>query len=146
MTFLVVVVLLITIIFEVRNNNYFVWNTIAPIKEPTLNLRALSGLSFVGIGKLLYVLRFYRILYIFFVVILRNKGLYNDFKKLIWYALMFVTGFIVVPSIIDFINDILSFLYNIFRYIVYISPSFLLSVFIVSLTASVVYLIVLRRH
>ena len=100
----------------------FTWVEISPIEAPTLSIRLLSALVFVSFGEILYALKFYYVLYMIFVVFLRDKALYNDLKKIIWRVMMFVMGFVVVPWIIDLLNKIVSFFYNVGILLLYISP------------------------
>jgi len=104
----------------------FTWVEISPIEAPTLTIRLLSALVFVSFGEILYALKFYYVLYMIFVVFLRNRAFYNDLKRVIWRTLMFVMGFVFVPWIIDVLNKIVSFFYNVGMFLSYISPSAIL--------------------
>ncbi len=99
------------------------------LPEPTLTLRILSGLVFDSLGYILYELKFYYVLYMIFVVFLRMRELYNALKTVIWYGLMFVMGFYIVPWIMNVLNFILTILLNTGMAIVYAAPS--IGVFIV---------------
>jgi len=101
---------------------YFEWKDIKPLPDPDLSLRMLSALVFVSFGQLLYWLKFYYVLYFIFVTILKDKRLYKDLKRLIWNVLMFIMGFYVAPWIVDLLNKILSFFYNIFAFLIYLFP------------------------
>ncbi|MCT4617289.1 MAG: hypothetical protein N4A38_03710 [Candidatus Gracilibacteria bacterium] len=121
-TFLVLVFILILLIYRGISNNPYSWQEYNLISEPSLSIRLLSGLAFIGPGKVLYDLQFYRILYFIFVTILNNRGLYRDLKKIIWYGLMFAIGFIIIPGFIDILNQVVSFLINIVLYLNLIIP------------------------
>lgn len=100
----------------------FEWATISPISEPTLPLRFLSALVFVSLGRILYKLKFYYVLYFVFVIVLKAGGFYNKLKKVIWDVLTGIMGFVIVPWIIGVLNHIVSLFYNIGVFFVYIFP------------------------
>ena len=100
----------------------FEWTNYNFVSKPTLSLRLLSGLVFVSLGHLFYKLKVYYVLYFILVVLLKIKTFYNKLKKIIWYSLMFITGFFIVPWVINIINVILSFFYNLWLLILYILP------------------------
>ena len=93
------------------------------LSEPTLTLRLLSGLVFSTFGKILYKLKFYYVLKIILVYIFKLRGLYNAIKKIIWYVLMFIMGFYVVPWIMNAINFVLTILVNVVVVLVYFIPA-----------------------
>jgi len=100
------------------------------LPEPTLTLRLLSGLVFSSLGRILYKLKFYYVLKIILVYILRLKELYDFLKGIIWYFLMFIMGYYIVPWVMNVINFILTILLNAGMFLVYISPH--VGVFIVA--------------
>lgn len=108
----------------------FTINYIEPISKPTLTLRLLSGLCFMWIWRLLYFLRFYLILKFIIVWIFRDKKLYKDLKKIIWYSWCFVTWYIIVPYIIDLINKAISVIYSFFWWWIFITPTLLIPLWI----------------
>lgn len=87
----------------------------------------LSGLVFVTFGRLLYYLKLYYILYIILVVLLRQRQLYDDLKKVIWYIMMFLFGFVVAPWIIDQLNKLFSIVCNIPLFLGHLFPPYGLS-------------------
>lgn len=131
-----VIAIIFTTIFSLwyfKSGHSFEWKNYNFIAEPTLTWRLLSALVFTSLGWILYQLKFYYILYLIFVIFLRDKYLYNDVKKLIWHGLMFIMGFFILPWIINAMNTVLSFFYNLLLLILYITPSlclFLLSLLI----------------
>ncbi len=100
----------------------FEWREIH-LSTPTLTLRILSGLVFDSLGYILYELKFYYALYMVMVVALRmKKADYNAVKKIIWYGLMFIMGFYIVPWFMDALSFVLTIFFNIAMLIVYIAP------------------------
>src|SRR3989344_3578934 len=105
------------------------------ISEPTLAPRLLSALVFASFGRILYELKFYYILYMIMVVFLRvKKAAYEEFKKLLWHLMMAFVGFVVVPWIIDVLNKVISFFYNIWVFVLYVLPpvAVLICVFLIA--------------
>lgn len=133
-------VILILTIYHIFSDKSFVWRDYEPLPEPTLTLRLLSALVFDSFGWILYQLRFYYVLYIVIVGVFRNKPLYRDLKKVIWYGLMFVMGFVVAPWIVDVLNSILSFFYNILLLIIYVFPPYGLSLALIVGILATVYI------
>jgi len=100
----------------------FTWHKIEPITAPDFFNRAFySALVFVSIGALLYALKFYKFLHFLIVRQLRNWRLYNDIKKFIW-LLLILGMYGIFSKIVDFLNNIISFFYNIFGLILYALP------------------------
>jgi hypothetical protein len=106
----------------------FEWRTVN-LSEPTLTLRLLSGLVFSSLGRVLYKLKFYYVLKVILVYVLRARDLYYALKKIIWYFLMFVMGYYIVPWVMNAINFILTILLNVVMFVAYIAP--LIGVFVV---------------
>lgn len=111
----------------------FKWTEYRFISEPTLSFRFLSALVFASLGEILYDLGFYYVLHFVFVVILRDRAVYNQIKRVIWLSLMAIVGFIIVPWIIDLLNAIISFFYNIFNLILYLFPPLGVSLIVFSI-------------
>lgn len=142
-----IISLVITVAFSIWffiSHKAFAWNSYHFVSEPTLTLRLLSALVFVSLGRLLYELKFYYFLYFIFVIILRAWELYNALKKIIWYALMFVMGFYIVPWIINVINAVLSFFYNLWFLILYVAPA--LGIFLLIFLSGSAIHIAIKRH
>lgn len=117
----------------------FAWREIDPIPKPQEFVRFIySALVFVTIGAFLYWIKFYKFLHLVIVGKLRNWKLYKDIKAIIWTSLILIMYFFVVPKVIDLLNSIISIVYNLSIFILYLLPPLLLSVALVLL---VVYLI-----
>lgn len=101
----------------------FQWETISPISQPEIfNRLFYSALVFITIGAFLYWLRFYQLLYRLIVKALGDWQLYNSIKKILWGSLMLLMYFWIVPKVVDLLNSIISFLYNILNLILYLFP------------------------
>jgi hypothetical protein len=98
------------------------WQEIEPLSAPSLLYRMFySALVFVTFGAFLYKIKFYQNLHYLFVRSLRKRRLYKDIKKIIWWSLIGLM-YVIVVKIFDFINAIVSFLYNILGIILYLLP------------------------
>ena len=97
----------------------FQWETISPVEEPSLFNRVLySALVFITLGAFLYWVKFYQLLY----HIISDRQLYRGIKGLIWGFLILVMYFWVVPAVVEILNAIISFFYNILNLILYLFP------------------------
>ena len=102
----------------------FVWTKIEPISAPGLFERYFySAFVFVTLGAFLYFIRFYQFLYGMIVGIFGDWRLYKDIKGFFWGGLILISYFWVIPRIVDFLNSVISFFYNIFGLILYSLPS-----------------------
>lgn len=100
----------------------FVWHKIEPFAAPDFfNRTFYSALVYATIGALLYAMMFYKFLHFLIVRQLRSWVLYKGIKKIIWILLMLGT-YSYFSKIVDFLNSIISFLYNIFGLILYALP------------------------
>jgi hypothetical protein len=101
----------------------FMWQSISPIEQPSIFVRVFySALAFVVPGYLLYIAGFYKYLHKVIVMGLRDKQLYRWIKALIWICLMLIM-YEVFKIIVDIMNVVISFFYNIFNLILYLSPT-----------------------
>jgi len=97
----------------------FVWTDISPIEQPSIFIRILySALTFVTLGRILYVLGFYKALYQF----LGDWRSYKEAKSIIWILLMALMFFVIVPKVVDLLNGVISIVYNILALILYALP------------------------
>ena len=117
----------------------FVWTKIEPISAPGLLERGFySAITYLTIGAFLYWIRFYQFLHGVIVGIFGDWRLYKDIKGFIWGGLILVSYFWVIPRIVDFLNAIISFFYNIFGLILYSLPA--LGVTLIFSIPAVVYI------
>ncbi|TSC54988.1 MAG: hypothetical protein LiPW30_454 [Parcubacteria group bacterium LiPW_30] len=97
----------------------FTWTDISPIDPPSIFVRFLySALTFVTLGRILYVTGFYKALY----QIIGDWQSFKEAKVIIWLLLMGAMFFVIVPTIVDILNGILSVGYNLFALILYAFP------------------------
>lgn len=102
----------------------FVWKNIEPISAPGLLERGFySAITYLTIGAFLYWVRFHQFLHGIVVGIFDDWRLYKDIKGFIWGGLILVSYFWVIPRIVDFLNAIISFFYNVLGLILYSLPS-----------------------
>lgn len=110
----------------------FAWKEIDPIPKPQEFVRFIySALVFVTFGAFLYWVKFYKFLHSVIVRGLGDWKLYKDIKSVIWTSLILMMYFFVVPKVIDFLNSIISVIYNLSVFILYLLPPLLLSLIIV---------------
>jgi hypothetical protein len=132
---------LVFLIYTYSVGHTFSWQEINPIEQPSIFARAFySALAFVIPGSFLYhKLKFWKFLYAPY----RGGGRkayreYTKTKRGVWALLILLTYSVIVPFIVDILNAIVSFFYNIFNLILYLSPT--LGVFLILLIVGV-YLI-----
>jgi hypothetical protein len=119
--------ILLLVIYHLLFGSKFEKELVCQLPEPSFTLRMLSGLVFATLGWALYQLRVYYVLYILLVVILRLRELYNALKKVIWYSLMFIMGFVIVPWIIDQLNLLFLYICNVPLFLAHLFPPYGLS-------------------
>ncbi len=113
----------------------FQWEAISPIEEPSIFNRVLySALVFVTFGAFLYWIRFYQFLHHIVVRGLRDRQLYNGIKGLIWGSLILVMYFWVIPKVVELLNAIISFFYNILNLALYLFPPLGVSLIVFSIS------------
>ncbi len=122
----------------------FIWQSISPIEQPSIFARYFySAFTFVTIGAFLYyVVKLWKGLHFIFVKVLGSWEIYNLVKYFVWLGLMAITYFYIVPIVVEIMNVVLSFFYNIFNLVLYISPG--IGVFLI-LTAVGAYGIALAK-
>lgn len=109
----------------------FKWQEISPISPLEVPVRLFySALVFLTLGRFLYKMHVYEILHTIFVRILWAFGLYRKIKEVIWMWLMWLMYLIIVPFVVDLLNNLISFFYNIFGLIIYLAPAFWISLVI----------------
>jgi len=100
-----------------------------------------SAFVFVTIGAFLFWIRFYQLLHGIVVGIFGDWKLYKDIKGFIWGGLMLISYFCLIPRIVDFLNSILSFFYNVFGLLLYSLPTVAFS-----LVLSIPALVYIRKY
>jgi hypothetical protein len=122
-----VISIVITLAFSVWyfiNGKGFEWRVISPISQPSLLQRYFySAFVFITIGAFLYyVVKLWKILYFIFVKTLGAWGLYNLVKSLLWTSLILLTYFYIMPAVVNVLNTVISFFYNIAILLFYLVP------------------------
>lgn len=98
---------------------HFEWKEIDPIELPPIWIRVLlSVFTFLTLGNWLFQAYFYKMLYEVTKFIGFSYKDYTDIKKWIWYFLMLITALVFIPWIIDILNSIVSFFFNIIQFII----------------------------
>ncbi len=107
------------------HGSVFEWRSISPLEQPSLIEREFySAFVFVTVGAFLYyVVKLWKFLYFVFVKTLHDRKLYEAVKYVVWTGLILLTYFYIVPIVVDILNAIISFFYNIFNLILYLSPT-----------------------
>lgn len=123
-TILAFLFFLVYSVWKYFSGKSFVWLGIEPVEQPKLFVRIFySALVFVILGALLYELKFYRFLYRFIVVKLRDIKLYKDTKYIIWTSLILLMYYKIIPLVVDMLNKIISIFYNLVNLLLYLMPS-----------------------
>ncbi len=108
----------------------FTWTDISPIEQPSIFVRIFySALTFVTLGAFLYRIGFYRALY----RILGDWRSFKEAKGIIWVLLMGTMFFVIVPTVVNLLNGIISIGYNLFALILYAFPPVGVSVILFTL-------------
>jgi hypothetical protein len=101
----------------------FKWREIEPVPKPSIFNRLLySALVYITFGALFYWLKIYQLLYNFFVRFLKDRKIYSGVKGFIWGIFLIVMCFWVVPWTVNLLNSILSLVYNIIGFVLYLCP------------------------
>lgn len=119
----------------------FEWQSINPIEAPGLLPRLFySALVYITLGSFLYAVGFYKFLYSLYRGMRGGWKAYNDTKDFIWWVLILGMYFVIIPFVVDVLNAIISFFYNIAILFLYLSPIF--GVLLISFAIS--YIIFIR--
>lgn len=118
------VISLVFLLYTYIIGNVFSWQSISPFEAPSiLNRIFYTTFTFFTIGAFLYyVIKFWKILRFICVDIFNSWGLYNLAKALVWPVLVVTSYFYIVPTFINVLNKISSFLFNIFNFLLYLAP------------------------
>lgn len=116
---------LVYLLYTYSSGHTFAWQEINPIEQPTIFVRYFySAFTFVTLGAFLYyVVKLWKGIYFICVKVLGSWDLYRLVKSLVWLGLMAVTYFYIVPTVVEILNAVISFFYNIFNFILYLSPT-----------------------
>lgn len=109
----------------------FGWQSISPVEVPDLLPRLFySALVYVTLGKILYNLGFYKVLYSLYRGMSGGWRAYNKTKDLIWWILIGGMYFAIIPVVVNILNAVLSFFYNAYVLILYLFTSLGISVLV----------------
>jgi hypothetical protein len=119
------VIALVFLLYTYFIGNIFTWHKITPIEQPSILDRYFySAFTFSTIGAFLFfVVKLWKGLYFIFVKVLGMKDLYILIKALLWFGLVLVSYFYLVPFTINVLNNVISFFFNIINFILYLSPT-----------------------
>ncbi len=124
---------LATALWHYFTGKSFEWQSITPIEQPGLLPRLFySALVFAVPGWFLYhKLKFWKFLYEPY----RGTGRrgYREYKKLkaaIWGLLILLMYFVIVPFVVDILNTIISFFFNLYVLVLYLVPSLAISLLV----------------
>jgi len=104
-------------------NRTFTWVEIAPLSDLPWNRELFSALTYVSLGAILYYLFFYKFLSFLFYRLLGDYRAYVQAKRVVWLVLMVFNYFYVAPFVINILNRILSFVYNLVVLLLFVSPT-----------------------
>lgn len=109
----------------------FEWQSISPVEEPDLLPRLFySALVFVTLGAGLYAMGFYKFLYSLYRGSRGGYRAYKEMKGAIWVVLILSMYFVIIPVVVDILNAVISFSYNISVLVLYLFPPFGISAII----------------
>jgi len=101
----------------------FEWQSISPLSEPSIFVRAFySAFTFCTLGLLLYVIRFYKVLHDIVVKSFGMWELYNLIKAVLWLFLMYISYAYLVPWLFNILNTSASILFNVANLVLYALP------------------------
>ncbi len=101
----------------------FEWQSISPVSEPDLLPRLFySALVYVTLGAVLYATGFYKSLYSLYRGTRGGYRAYKEMKGVIWLALILGMYFVIIPVVVDILNVVISFFYNIALLVLYVFP------------------------
>ena len=140
-----IVSILVTALFSLwyfASGRSFVWHSISPIPQPGFLDEELYGaIALLTIGAFLYyVVKLWLILKFICKDIFNSWDLYNFVKAIVWTGLVLITQFVIVPTTVDWANAIISFFYNSWLWLLYVSPSLgvLALIFVVVLSIQII--------
>lgn len=111
-----------TIMLIIANRSFwwhFDWKDIDYVEQPAPLIRLFySALVYITLGAFLYYIQFYRILYYIFWY----TRIYKNIKGAIWWLLMLLMYFIIVPWIVYALNWIISLFFNTYNFLLQSLP------------------------
>lgn len=114
---------LVTLVYHFATGQSFHWEAIDPIEMPGLMPTIVySALVFVGPGRWLLKMGFYKSLYSSFKGTKGGWWAYLRAKRKIWVFMMLMMGVVVIPWAVNVLNAILSFFYNVAGLMLYLVP------------------------
>lgn len=118
-----VLIVLAFLLWRFAFGNKFKWVEISPLAPPSIFIRSFySAFTFLTLGALLYVAKFYKVLHDILVKGFGLWGLYNAVKAVVWLILMFISYEYVVPAIFAVFNTSATILYNVMAIVLYVAP------------------------
>ena len=101
----------------------FAWQNIEPFSPPSIFVRLFySAFTFLTLGFLLYIARFYKVLHDILVKGMGLWGLYNGVKAVVWAFLMYISYQYIVPWLFSILNTGISVLFNSANLVLYTLP------------------------
>lgn len=126
---LYIITVVLLSIWHFLSGGQFTWVWIEPIEVPSVFVRIFySALTLITIGAFLYKIRFYQFLWF----VLGDWRTFKEAKALLWLLLMWFMYSWAVPKVIDLLNSVASIGYNIFNFLLYAFPAFVLSALILT--------------
>jgi len=124
---------LATALWHYFTGKSFEWQSISPIEQPGLLPRLFySALVFAVPGWFLYhKLKFWKFLYAPYRG--GGKRAYREYEKLkaaVWGLLILLMYFVIVPFVVDILNAIISFFFNLYVLLLYVLPALALSLLV----------------
>lgn len=102
----------------------FEWQSISPVDEPDLLPRLFySALVYVTLGAVLYAMGFYEFLYSAYRGTRGGYRAYKEMKGAIWVVLVLGMYFVIIPVVVNILNAVASFFYNITILVLYLFPA-----------------------
>ena len=102
----------------------FEWQSISPVDEPDLLPRLFySALVYVTLGAVLYAMGFYKFLYSLYRGTRGGYRAYKEMKGAIWVVLIWGMYFVIIPVVVNILNAVALFFYNITILILYLFPA-----------------------
>jgi len=126
------ILVLVFLLWRFALGYQFKWQQIEPLSPPSIFIRSFySAFTFLTLGLLLYIVRFYKVMHDILVKGMGLWGLYDAIKAVLWLLLMFISYQYIVPWLFALLNASASILYNIVGFILYALPPVGISLLII---------------